>query len=58
VIECDVESPPDSPHYCPAFISQIAVYRDGEIQRMHWHLPPRPLRRGHWEKSLPPAAEG
>jgi RNA polymerase sigma factor (sigma-70 family) len=58
VIECDVESPPDHPHHCPSAISQVAVYRDGKIHRMHWYLPPRPVREGYWEETLPPAAEG
>jgi RNA polymerase sigma factor (sigma-70 family) len=58
VIECDVESPPDDPHHCPSAISQVGVYRDGKIHRMHWYLPPRPVREGYWEETLPPAAEG
>ena len=59
VIECDLESPPDDPHHCPSAISQVAVYRDGKIHRMHWYLPPRPVREGYWEETLPPpAAEG
>jgi RNA polymerase sigma factor (sigma-70 family) len=58
VIECDLESPPDDPHHCPPAISQVAVYRDGKIHRLHWYLPPRPVREGYWEETLPPAAEG
>ncbi len=58
VIELDVESPPDDPHHCPSAISQVAIYRDGKIHRLHWYLPPRPVREGNWEESLPPAAEG
>jgi hypothetical protein len=49
VIECDLESPPDNPHHCPPTFSQIAVYRDGKIHRLHWHLPPRPVRKGYRE---------
>ena len=58
VIECDLESPPDSPHHCPPAISQVAVFRDGKIYRMHWYLAPRPVREGYWEYTLQPAAEG
>jgi RNA polymerase sigma factor (sigma-70 family) len=58
VIELDVESPPDDPHHCPSAISQVAVYRGGKIHRLHWYLPPRPVREGNWEETLPPAAEG
>jgi RNA polymerase sigma-70 factor (ECF subfamily) len=58
VIEFDVESPPDDPHHCPSAISQVAVYRGGKIHRLHWYLPPRPVREGNWEETLPPAAEG
>ncbi len=58
VIECDVESPPDDPDHCPPAISEVAVYRDGKIHRIHWYLPPRPIREGYWEETLPPAAEG
>lgn len=58
VIECDAESPPGDPGHCPSTISQVAVYRDGKIHRMHWYLPPRPVREGQWEETLPPAAEG
>jgi RNA polymerase sigma factor (sigma-70 family) len=58
VIECDLESPPDDPHHCPPAVSQVAVYRDGKIHRLHWYLPPRPVREGYWEETLPPAAEG
>ena len=58
VIECDLESPPDDPEHCPPTISQVAVYRDGKIHRLHWYLPPRPVREGYWEETLPPAAEG
>lgn len=56
VIECDLESPPDEPHHCPPAISQVAVYRDGEIYRLHWYLAPRPVREGYWEETLLPAA--
>ena len=55
VIECDLESPPDDPHHCPPAISQVAVYREGKIHRLHWYLPPRPVREGSWEETLPPA---
>ncbi len=58
VIECDLESPPEDPHHCPPAISQVAVYREGKIHRLHWYLPPRPVREGNWEETLPPAAEG
>jgi RNA polymerase sigma factor (sigma-70 family) len=58
VIECDLESPPDDPDHCPPAISQVAVYRDGRIHRLHWYLPPRPVREGYWEGTLPPPAEG
>ncbi len=58
VIECDLESPPDDPHHCPSAISQVAVYRNGRIYRMHWYLAPRPVREGYWEETLSPAAEG
>jgi RNA polymerase sigma factor (sigma-70 family) len=58
VIECDLESPPDDPGHCPPAISEVAVYRDGEIHRLHWYLPPRPVREGNWEETLPTAAEG
>jgi RNA polymerase sigma factor (sigma-70 family) len=49
VIECDLESPPDNPHHCPPTFTQVAVYRGGEIHRLHWHLPPRPVRKGYRE---------
>ena len=58
VIECDFESPPDDPDHCPSGVSQVAVYRNGRIYRMHWYLAPRPVREGYWEETLPPAAEG
>ena len=58
VIECDLESPPDDPDHCPPAITEVAVYRDGKIHRLHWYLPPRPVREGNWEETLPPAAEG
>jgi RNA polymerase sigma factor (sigma-70 family) len=58
VIECDFESPPDDPDHCPSGVSQVAVYRDGRIHRVHWYLPPRPVREGYWEETLPPVAEG
>jgi RNA polymerase sigma factor (sigma-70 family) len=58
VIECDVENPPDNPRRCPTAFSQVAVYRDGKIHRMHWYLASRPVREGSWEESLPPAAGG
>jgi RNA polymerase sigma factor (sigma-70 family) len=57
VLECDFTSPPDDPHHCPSGVSQVAVYRDGSIHRVHWYLPPRPPREGNWEETLPPAAE-
>jgi RNA polymerase sigma factor (sigma-70 family) len=49
VIECDLESPRDNPHHCPPTFSQVAVYRDDEIHRLHWHFPPRPVREGYRE---------
>jgi RNA polymerase sigma factor (sigma-70 family) len=55
VLECDFTSPPDDPHHCPSGVSQVAVYRDGSIHRVHWYLPPRPPREGNWEETLPPA---
>jgi RNA polymerase sigma factor (sigma-70 family) len=58
VIECDLESPPDDPDHCPPAISQVAVYRDGKIHRLHWYFPLRPAREDHWEETLPPTAEG
>jgi len=58
VIECDLESPPEDPHHCPPAISQVAVYREGKIHRLHWYLAPRPVREGYWEETLLPAAEG
>jgi RNA polymerase sigma factor (sigma-70 family) len=58
VIECDWESPPEYPEHCPSGVSQVAVYRDGRIHRLHWYLAPRPVREGYWEETLPPAAEG
>ncbi len=58
VIECDVENPPDNPRRCPSAFSQVAVYRDGKIHRMHWYLASRPVREGSWEEALPPAAGG
>ncbi len=42
VIECEVENPPEDPFHCPPSFSQVAVYRDGEVHRMHWYLAPRP----------------
>jgi RNA polymerase sigma factor (sigma-70 family) len=57
VIECGLESPPDDPDHCPSAISQVAVYRDGKIHRLHWYLPPRPVSESNWEDTLPPAAE-
>jgi RNA polymerase sigma factor (sigma-70 family) len=54
VIECDLESPRDDPHHCPPTFSQVAVYRDDKIYRLHWHFPSRPVREGYreasWEK--------
>ena len=55
VIECDIETPPDNPRGCPASFSQVAFYRDEKIHRLHWHLPPRPLREAYWENNQPPA---
>ncbi len=57
VIKCDIESPPDNSHYCPPAVSQVAVYRDGKINRLHWYIPPRLVREGYWEETLPLAAE-
>jgi RNA polymerase sigma factor (sigma-70 family) len=56
VIECDLESPPDDPHHCPPAISQVAVFRDGRVHRLHWYFAPRPAREDYWEHTLPPAA--
>jgi RNA polymerase sigma factor (sigma-70 family) len=56
VIEFDIESPPGNPRGCPPAFSQVAVYRDYKIYRLHWHLPPRPVREGYWENYLPPTA--
>jgi RNA polymerase sigma factor (sigma-70 family) len=53
VIECDVENPPDNPYRCPPALSQVAVYRDGKIHRIHWYLAPRPVGEGCWERTLP-----
>ena len=58
VIECDVDSPPEYPEHCPPAISQVAVYREGRIYRVHWYFPTRPAREDHWEETLLPAAEG
>jgi RNA polymerase sigma factor (sigma-70 family) len=58
VIECDAESPPEYPEHCPPAISQVAVYREGRIYRLHWYFPLRPAREDHWEETLPPPAEG
>jgi RNA polymerase sigma factor (sigma-70 family) len=58
VIECDWENPPEYPEHCPPAVSQVAVYRDGRIHRLHWYLPPRSVREGNWEETLPQAAEG
>jgi RNA polymerase sigma factor (sigma-70 family) len=55
VIECDIETPPDNPRGCPPSFSQVAFYRDEKIHRLHWQLPPRPVREGYWENNLPPA---
>jgi RNA polymerase sigma factor (sigma-70 family) len=56
VIECDLESPRDNPHHCPPTFSQVAVYRDDKIHRLHWHMPPRPVRESYreadWEKRV------
>lgn len=46
VIECDVANPPEDPFHCPPAFSQVAVYRDGRIQRMYWYLAPRPEGEG------------
>lgn len=53
VIECDVENPPDNPRRCPTAFSQVAVYRDGKIHHIYWHLASRPVREGSWEETLP-----
>lgn len=42
IIDCEVENSPEEPFHCPPSFSQVAVYRDGEIHRMHWYLAPRP----------------
>jgi RNA polymerase sigma factor (sigma-70 family) len=49
VIECNLECPPDNPHHCPPTFSQVALYRDDKIHRLHWHFPPRPVREGYRE---------
>jgi len=54
VIECDIETPPGNPRGCPPAFSQVAVYHNGKIHRLHWYLPPRPVREGYWENNLPP----
>jgi len=56
VIEFEIETPPGNPRGCPPTFSQVAFYRDEKIHRMHWHLPPRPVREGYWENNLPAAA--
>ncbi len=53
IIECDIENPPDNPYRCPPALSQVAIYRDGEIHCIHWYLAPRPIKKGCWEKTLP-----
>ncbi len=58
VIECDVENPPENPRRCPTAFTQVAVYRDGKIHRMYWYLASRPVRKGSWEETLPPASGG
>jgi RNA polymerase sigma-70 factor (ECF subfamily) len=57
IIECDVVNPPDNPYRCPPALSQVAVYRDDKIHRVHWYLAPRPVREGCWERTLPLSAE-
>lgn len=57
VIECDVENPPDNPRRCPTAFSQVAIYRDDKIHRMHWYLASRPVREGSWEEALPAAGD-
>lgn len=57
VIECDVENPPDNPRRCPTAFTQVAVYREGKIYQIYWHLASRPAREGSWEESLPPAGD-
>jgi RNA polymerase sigma-70 factor (ECF subfamily) len=56
VIECGLESPPEDPHHCPPTMSQVALYRDEKIHRLHWQLPPRPVRESYreadWEKRV------
>jgi RNA polymerase sigma-70 factor (ECF subfamily) len=56
IIECDVVNPPDNPYRCPPALSQVAVYRDDKIHRVHWYLAPRPVRKGCWERTLPLSA--
>ncbi len=53
IIECDIENPPDNPYRCPPALSQVAIYRDGKIHRIHWYLAPRLIKEGCWEKTLP-----
>ena len=57
IIECDVVNPPDNPYRCPPALSQVAVYRDDKIHRVHWYLAPRPVRECCWERTLPPTAQ-
>jgi RNA polymerase sigma factor (sigma-70 family) len=54
VIECDLRSPPEDPEHCPPSMSQVALYGEEKIQRLHWHMPPRAVkesyREAEWEK--------
>jgi RNA polymerase sigma factor (sigma-70 family) len=52
VIECDVENPPDNPRRCPPAVSQVAVYRDGKIHRMHWYLATEGWETDEWLESV------
>ncbi len=56
VIECDLTSPPEDPHHCPPTMSQVALYREEKIHRLHWHMPPRAVRESYreaeWEKRV------
>jgi RNA polymerase sigma factor (sigma-70 family) len=56
VIECDLRSPPEDPHHCPPTLSQVALYREEKIQRLHWHMPARAVRESYreadWEKRV------
>lgn len=49
VLDCDVGNPPDDPTRCPPAFSQVAfVGENGKIDRMRWHLAPRPPESSGW----------